>query len=396
MSSQTKPTAHATRSYDFETVVSRAGSDSQKWQRYRDRDVLPMWVADMDFRCAPEIQEALESRLAEGVFGYAGPQPSTVAAVVEAMERAFGWTIQPEWLVWLPGLVRGLNLACRAVGEPGDAVLTLTPVYGPFLSAPVHADRHLLGVPVLPADGGWEIDWPGLESAITARTRLLLLCHPHNPIGRVWRRAELERLADFSLRHNLIVCSDEIHCELILDELNHTPWATLSPEIADRSITLMSPSKTFNTAGLACGVAIIPDPRLRVAFKRAGAGILAEVSCFGFTAFEAAYRKGEPWRRALLNQLRANRDRLLDFVRADLPGVTATRVEATYLAWLDISRLGLPDPVNHFEQHGIGLSGGREFGDPDHVRLNFACPPTTLEEGLRRLKRAVEAAPGRA
>ncbi|MEZ5278755.1 MAG: PatB family C-S lyase [Opitutaceae bacterium] len=378
--------------YDFESVVDRSHSDSQKWQRYRGRDILPMWVADMDFKCAPEIQEALAARLSEGVFGYAGPTPSTIEAAVEAMDRKFEWAIQPEWLVWLPGLVRGLNLACRAVGQPGDSVLTMTPVYGPFLTSPLHADRKRIDVPVLKAGDAWQIDWEALEAAVDTRTRLLLLCNPHNPIGRVYRRNELERLADFSLRHDLIVCSDEIHCELILDPLEHIPWPTLSSGIAERSITLISPSKTFNTAGLACGLAVIPDPRLRSAFKRAGAGILAEVSCFGFTCFEAAWRKGEPWRLALLDHLRANRDRLLDFVRRELPGVTANPIEATYLAWLDISPLGLRNPVTHFESHGIGLSGGREFGGADQVRLNFACPTTTLEQGLQRLKNGVEAA----
>lgn len=378
--------------FDFETAIDRRHSDSQKWMRYLERDVLPMWVADMDFACAPAIQEALERRLREGVFGYAGPTRSTVEAVLEAMESRFNWRIEPEWLVWLPGLVRGLNLACRAIGSRGDSVATLTPVYSPFLSAPRHADRNLIEVPVLQNGDRWEIDWDQLEASFTARTGLFMLCNPHNPLGRVYRRDELERLADLCLRHGLIICSDEIHCDLILDPITHTPLATLSPKIARQSITLMSPSKTFNTAGIACGFAIIPNARTRAAFNRAGAGILAEVSCFGFTACEAAYRQGESWRLALLDQLRANRDRILDFVRDELPGVETTPIEATYLAWLKVSKLGLADPVAHFEEHGIGLSGGREFGDSDYVRLNFACPRDTLERGLACLKRGVEAA----
>ncbi len=378
--------------FDFETTIDRRHSDSQKWMRYQGRDVLPMWVADMDFACAPAIQEALERRLREGVFGYAGPTQSTVEAVLEAMESRFNWRIEPEWLVWLPGLVRGLNLACRAIGSRGDSVATMTPVYSPFLSAPRHADRDLVGIPVLQKGDRWEIDWDHLEASFTAQTGLFMLCNPHNPLGRVYRRDELERLADLCLRHDLIICSDEIHCDLILDPITHTPLATLSPEIARQSITLMSPTKTFNTAGIACGFAIIPDLRTRSAFKRAGAGILAEVSCFGFTACEAAYRHGEPWRLALLDQLRANRDRILEFVQDELPGVETTPIEATYLAWLKVSKLGLDDPVAHFEEHGIGLSGGVEFGDSDYVRLNFACPRDTLEQGLACLKRGVEAA----
>ena len=219
-----------------------------------------------------------------------------------------------------------------------------------------------------------------------------MVCNPHNPIGRVYRREELERIAEICIRHDLVVCSDEIHCELILDPIDHVPLATLSPEIARRSITLISPSRTFNTAGLACGVAIIPDPRIRKTYRKAGNGLLAEVSCFGYSAFESAYRKGEPWRLALLDQLRANRDRLIAFAQSELPGVETTPIEASYLAWLNIKALDIPDPVAHFEAHGIGLSGGREFGDPDYVRLNFACPPQFLEEGLQRFKRGVEAA----
>jgi len=381
-------------SFDFKTVTDRSHSDSVKWQRYRDRDILPMWIADMDFKCAPAVQEALETRLGEGVFGYASPTPSTIEAAVEAMERKYAWQIQPEWLVWLPGLVRGLNLACRAIPAEGDSILTLTPVYGPFLSAPRNAKRELTRIPMIRDGAGWAIDWNALEAAITDRTRLWLFCSPHNPIGRVYRRDELERIAELCLGHDIVICSDEIHCEMILDPIPHIPLATLSPEIAQRSITLISPSKTFNTAGLACGVAVIPNARMRMAYQSASNGLLADVSCLGYTAFESAYRHGESWRLALLDQLRANRDRVLEFVQTDLPGVETTPIEASYLAWLNISKLGLQDPVAHFEAYGIGLSGGREFGDGDHLRLNFACPPQTLEEGLRRLKQGVEAAPG--
>ena len=281
-------------SFDFETVADRSHTDSQKWQRYLGRDILPMWVADMDFKCAPAIQEALATRLQDGIFGYAGPTASTIEAVVEAMDRKYGWTIEPEWLVWLPGLVRGLNLACRAVPAEGESILTLTPIYGPFLSAPRYAHRELIELPVVRDGPGWAIDWEALEAAIADHTRLWMLCNPHNPIGRVYRREELERIAELCLRHDLVICSDEIHCELILDPIDHIPLATLSPEMARRSITLMSPSKAFNTAGLACGVAIIPDPRIRSAYRQAGNGILAEVSCFGYAAFEPPTAAANP------------------------------------------------------------------------------------------------------
>jgi cysteine-S-conjugate beta-lyase len=221
-----------------------------------------------------------------------------------------------------------------------------------------------------------------------------LLCHPHNPVGRVWRRAELERIANFCVRHDLIVCSDEIHCDLILDDLPHIPAATLDPAIAARTITLLAPSKTYNIAGLGCSYAVIPDPKLRAAFRHTGSGVLAEVNNFGYVACEAAYRFAEPWRQAVLQRLRANRDLLLDAVRSGaLPGITTTPIEATYLAWLNVEALQLDDPVAFFEAAGVGLSGGAAFGDPRYVRLNFACPEALLREALARMSRALTARP---
>jgi len=377
-------------SYDFSSITSRHGTDSQKWQKYRGRNVLPMWVADMDFQTAPEVVAALHTRAEDGVFGYSRPADSTIEAVLDYARRDFNWEVHPEWLVWLPGLVPGINLACRAVGQRGEAVLTLTPVYPPFLSAPRLAERRLLTVDLVLRDGSWQIDWDLLEKTVAAETRLFLLCHPHNPVGRVWRRDELERICGFCQRHDLVLCSDEIHCDLILDDLPHIPAATLSPEIAARTITLQSPSKTYNIAGLGCSYAIIPDARLRNFFKHAGFGVLAEVNNFGYTACEAAYRSGEPWRQALLERLRKNRDIVEDTVRSgDLPGISMTHIEATYLAWLNVETLGLSDSVAFFEEAGVGLSGGTAFGDPRYVRLNYGCPESTLREGLARMSAAL-------
>jgi len=235
-----------------------------------------------------------------------------------------------------------------------------------------------------------------LEAAVTPRTRLFLLCNPHNPLGRVWRRAELERLAEFCARHRLILCSDEIHCDLILDPaLPHVPAASLGADAAARTLTLMAPSKTFNVPGLGTSLAIIPDAALRRRFERAAAGIVAEVTCLGFTACEAAYRDGEPWRQALLDYLRGNRDLLLARLARDFPHITVEApVEATYLLWMNVAGLGLPAPAAHFEAHGVGLSDGAPFGSPPgrHLRLNFGCPRATLEEALRRMRAAVAAA----
>ena len=380
--------------FDFEHVPQRLNTDSQKWQKYAGRDILPLWVADMDFKSSPAIVAALQHRVAEGIYGYARPVASTVDAFVSAMAEHYGWAIDPTWIVWLPGLVAGLNLTAQAYAEPGEEVLTLTPVYPPFISGPKHSGRISTQVPLRLVAHRWEIDWVALERAVTPSTKLFFLCNPHNPIGRVWRRPELERLGEFCIRHNLILCSDEIHCGLILDDLPHIPAAALGTAIAQRTITLMAPSKTYNVPGLGTSIAIIPDATLRAKFVRASAGIMAEVNALGFTACEAAYRDSEPWRQALLQTLRSNRDLILDFVARELPGITIEApIEATYLAWLNVAALNLADPIAHFEQHGVGLSEGSFFGEPrgTHVRLNFGCPSVTLREALQRMKRAVAA-----
>jgi cystathionine beta-lyase len=384
-------------SFDFDHPPQRAGTDSQKWQKYADRDVLPMWVADMDFKSPPAIADAVRQRADHGIFGYARPVKSTVDAVVEMLRTRHGWEIQPSWIVWLPGLVVGLNVTSLAFADPGDEVLTLTPVYPPFLTAPKNSGRVSVQVPFVfnAGEQTWEIDWGALEAAVTPRTRLFFLCNPHNPLSRVWRRDELERLAEFCARHNLVLCSDEIHCDLILEpELKHVCTATLGAEIARRTITLTAPSKTYNMPGLGTSLAIIPDPTLRARFARASAGIVAEVTSLGFAACEAAYREGEPWRKELLDYLRGNRDFLVNFVRTELPGVKIVApLEATYLAWMDVSVLQIADPISHFEAHGLGLSDGAYFAarPGTHVRMNYGCPRATLVEGLMRMKRAVAA-----
>ena len=382
--------------FDFDTVIERRGTDSQKWQKYAGRDILPLWVADMDFKSSPAIISALQERVAQGVFGYARPVKSTVDAFVNAMEQRYGWHVDPAWLVWLPGLVVGLNVIAQAFAQPGEEVLTLTPIYPPFMSAPKNSVRNSVQVPLQlnTARRCWEIDWAALDRAVTSKTKIFLLCNPHNPVARVWRRDELVRIGEFCVRHNLVLCSDEIHCDLILDDLPHVPTALLGDEIARRTITLMAPSKTYNVPGLGTSIAIIPDAQLRAQFVRAPAGVVAEVTSLGFTACEAAYRDSEAWRQALLATLRGNRDFLIDYIIRELPGVVVEApIEATYLAWLNVSALNLPDPIAHFEKHGVGLSDGSFFGSPRgrHVRINFGCPRITLTEALVRMKHALAA-----
>ena len=373
----------------FDHPPDRRGSDSIKWSKYAGRDILPLWVADMDFSAPPAVIATLQQRMEHGVFGYGGPWPTLTESVLAHLESEYNWHIAPEWIVWLPGLVTGLNVACRAVD--GD-VLTATPIYPPFLSAPKFSGRRLQRCALAQIDGDWQWDKLALKSALTATTRLFLLCHPHNPVGRCWNRDELLDLAAFAEENDLVVCSDEIHCGLILDaDKRHIPFASLSPAAAKRSITLMAPSKTYNVPGLGCAFAVIPDPVLRHRFEHAMHGIVPHVNVLGLAACEAAYRDCGDWHEALIAYLAANRDRVFVAVNGE-KGVKMSRVEATYLAWIDVRGLGLDSPAAHFEAHGLGLSDGQDFGAPGWLRLNFGCPRSTLEEALRRFQLACRAA----
>lgn len=375
-------------SFNFDAVIERRGGDSIKWNKYAGSEVLPMWVADMDFAAPPAILQAVQERLAQGCLGYAAPRPELSEAVLAYLQRQYAWSVEAEWLVWLPGLVTGLNLACRAVD--GDAI-TATPVYPPFLFAPGFAGRALTRVPLQLREGRWSWDFAALQAALTPTTRLLLLCHPHNPVGRAWDDAELAALAEFCRRHELIVCSDEIHCDLILDAgRGHQPLAALNADIAQRCITLMAPSKTYNIPGLGCSFAVIPEASLRERVRRAMRGIVPDVNVLGLTAAQAAYSHCDAWREALLDVLRANRGRLEAAV-AGMPGLSMTHVEATYLAWIDARGLRAANPQKFFEAAGVGLSDGCDFGLPGWVRLNFGCPPRLLETALERMLQACAA-----
>lgn len=375
--------------FDFDTPVERRGSDSFKWGRYAGRDVLPLWVADMDFAAPPAVLEALRQRVDHGVFGYGGATPEVTGSVLQALDRDYGWQVQAEWLVWLPGLVTGLNVACRGLAEPGETVLSAVPVYPPFLSAPALSERRLATVPLHCQEGRWCWDFAALEAALQAdpRPSLLLLCHPHNPVGRAWSRSELETVAELCGRYDVLVCSDEIHADLQLEPgARHLPFACLDAEAARRSVTLMAPSKTYNIPGLSCAFAVIPDSAIRRRFTRAMAGIVPHVNVLGLAACGAAYAHGEPWREALLAYLRQNRERVVQAV-AGWPGLEMVAPEATYLAWIDARNSGLEEPARAFEAAGVGLSDGREFGAPGFVRLNFGCPGATLEAALERMER---------
>ncbi len=379
-------------SFDFDAVYDRRDSDSLKWGRYRGRDVIPMWVADMDFRSPEPILEALRTRVEHGIFGYASPPAELVQVVVERMRRMYAWEIEPSWIVWLPGVVPALNVVCQACGQADDEVVTFTPVYPPFLSAPPRGGKTLRTIPLRRETGRYTFDFEKLEREISARTKILLLCNPHNPVGRRYERWEMERIAQVCVAHEIVVCSDEIHCDLILDGGPHIPAATLGPEVSARTITLMAPSKTFNIPGLNSAFAIIENPELRTKFKRTREGTVPGTNLLGFAACLAAYRDGEPWRRALIDYLRGNEEMVRQFVGDEVAGLSMDEVQATYLAWIDTRPLGLPRPARFFEKFGVALSEGKEFQGEGFVRLNFACPRSILAEALGRLRRAVQSA----
>lgn len=377
-------------SFDFDTVPDRRNTDSLKWRRYHDRDVIPMWVADMDFQAPPCVLEALHARVEHGVFGYAAPPRELVEVVVARMARMYQWQIEPAWIVWLPGLVSALNIACRAYGDDGDDVLTFTPAYPPFLAAPGFSRRQLKTAALRREGNLWTFDLERFESELSARSRVLLLCNPHNPVGRRYEPNELRAVAEICLKHNVVICSDEIHCDLVLDGGPHIPTATLSEEIAAQTITLMAPSKTFNVPGLGCAFAIIPNTELRKAFKQAREGIVPHTNALGFAACLAAYRDGEPWRAALIDYLRRNSNIVHQTINEEIPGLSMDPVQATYLAWIDTRELNLSEPTKFFEQAGVGLSDGADFHGPGCMRLNFGCTEKTLREGLARMKCAVD------
>jgi cysteine-S-conjugate beta-lyase len=381
--------------HGFDKLLDRRNSDSLKWRKY-GADVLPMWVADMDFRSPEPVVQALRERIEQGVFGYPlEPLPEQLESVTGYLLQHHGWRVEPEALVLLPGLIPGFNAACRAVTQPGDGVLVQVPTYPPLLQCPknigLSRDEALL---VRGPSGAYEPDWDSFQAAIHARSRVLLLSNPHNPLGRVFRREELARMAEACLRHGLTIVSDEVHCDLVFRGHQHLCMAMLSPEVEARTITLMSPSKTFNLAGLKMAFAVIPNAELRERFLAARVDMLASPNILGGVAMQAAYREGGPWLRELREYLEANRDFLGDFARRYLPGVRMTVPEGTYLAWLDCREAGLEEnPTAFFLRHArVALSPGESFGRGGEgcVRLNFGCPRELLSEGLERMRQALE------
>jgi cystathionine beta-lyase len=380
--------------YDFDRVIDRRSTESNKWHKFPP-DVLPLWVADMDFPSPEPVIRALRERVEHGFFGYGVEQPEFHEVTCDRLLKRYGWKVPPEALVLLPGVIAGFNMAARAVAGPGDGILMQLPVYPPILRLPDNVKMSRDGADLVRgADGRYTIDLEAVERAITARTRMFLLCNPHNPVGRVFTREELARLAAICLQHGLVICADEIHGELVYPGHQHVPIASLDPEIEARTITLMAPSKTFNLAGLRCAVAVIPNQALREKFVASRMDMVQTPNVLGYTAMLAAYRDGQPWLDELLRYLESNRDFLVKHVRANFPGIEVGVPEATYLAWLDCRGAGIPnnDPFTFFlERAKVSFNDGATFGrgGQGFVRLNFGCPRSLLTEGLERMGKAL-------
>jgi cystathionine beta-lyase len=399
---------------DFDSILPRRGSGCIKFDRRPDLD--PFWVADMDFASAPPILEALHRRVDHGVFGYAQAHAGLNDAILDYLRERRNALVPLDHIVHLGGLVPALSLACRAFCKPGDAVMTCTPVYPPFLAVHHDASIELITVDHVIADeiltwnpeetdgpastfeshasAVWTFDWQAMEQAVTPDTRVFLLCNPQNPLGRVFSHHEILRLAEFCEAHDLVLVSDEIHCDLILDEAAtpHFSALNLPAGLAARSITLLSPSKTWNIAGLGYAFAVIPDDSLRRRFTQARGHTLAEINALAYHAAEAAYRHGEPWRQELLAYLTRNRNSLVEFIRDRCPELSILPGDATYLAWIHAGNLGVPNPALHFEKQAkLFLSDGAYFGWPQYVRFNFGCPHPTMIDALERMARTCSA-----
>lgn len=394
--------------YDFDRGIERRNTGSVKWDQatetFGSEDVLPMWIADMDFPIARPITEALVRRAQHECYGYSCPTPSTIEAITERLWRKYRWKVDPDWLLFTPGVVPALHAAVRSFTSPGDEVVLQSPVYYPFWSA-VRENGCQVAINRLQWNGAkYEMDIAGLnglfQPAVSgmshgpSRTRMIILCNPHNPVGRVWTRDELQAVGEIALAHDAVVVSDEIHCELMLNGARHVPFATLSPEFEQNSVTCMAPSKTFNLAGLATSFIIVPNPKLRAAMQRRISGSAGNVTPFGYVALEAAFRDGDDWLTQVLHYIEGNVTFVQLFIRDHMPQVKVTPIEGTYLMWLDFRALGMTTPqLSDFlrGQAKVGLDEGYVFGPGGEgfARMNIACPRSTLQEGLNRIAGAL-------
>ncbi len=383
-----------TRRFDFESKLDRKWVSSQKWQRFEQSDVLPMWVADMDFAAPPCVQDTLADVVQSRALGYGEPSEGLKEAFINWCQQHYGWCPEREWLVWLPGVVPGVHQAVEAWLKPEDGIAVHTPVYPPLRALAGLRNRpgQLLEMPAPKPGTDWALKAEHLAADLNDQTRAFVLCNPQNPTGRVYSHEELRSIAETARQRDLLVISDEIWADLILDRsLNHIPFASLGEDAAKRSITLMSASKTFNVAGLSCAVAIIPDQKLRDSFRRSRRGLGGEPGYLGLLAADSAWRDGGHWRKALIARLNRNLDIVMDWLSVT-PGMVAPRPQATFVVWIDARDSRLGSPAQAFLNGGVALSDGADFGMPGFARLNIGCPEGQLREALHRMSQVLERA----
>lgn len=388
------------KQYNFDEVTDRRGTNSVKYDNLKELcgrdDVLPLWVADMDFRTPDFIIAALRKRLEHEVLGYTFASDSYYNSIIEWVHYKHNWAIRREWISYIPGIVKGIGFAIRCFTRPGDKVIIQPPVYHPFRIVPESMGREVVYNPLRTADGIYEMDFEQLEAVIDSRCKMLILCNPHNPGGIVWKKETLVRLAEICSRHNLLVISDEIHSEMAYPQFTHHPFATVSDEAARCSITFMAPSKTFNIAGIVTSYSIIPDDDIRKTFYDfLAAGELGDGTIFAYTATEAAYTYGAEWLQQMRMYVVGNVRFVDDFLKRELPAIKAYPPQASFLVWLDCRALGLSQTelVSLFlDKAGLLLNDGSMFGPggEGYMRLNVGCPRSILASALNSLKTAVK------
>ncbi|WP_336759118.1 MalY/PatB family protein [Paenibacillus sp. USHLN196] len=380
----------------FDQSINRISTGSEKWDALEDifgaADALPMWVADMDFAAPPSVIQALQTRMEHGIFGYTVRTGAYHAAVAGWMERRHNWKINDDWIVFTPGIVPALSIAVQRFTDPGDAVVIQTPVYAPFYEVVRGQGRELITNPLIENDGHYSMDLEQLESSLkTGRVKMLILCSPHNPVGRVWTREELEGLTSLCLQYNVLIVSDEIHADLVHQRGAHTPLTLISDAVSDLSIICTAPSKTFNIPGLSTSNIIIPNAKLRESFAQGVKTMgLASISTLGAVATEAAYNGAESWLDECLAYIRGNMEYVQQYVTEHMPQIKMHLPEATYLLWMDFRELNIPHAQlcnMLLHEAGLAFNDGSFFGTEGtgFMRINVACPRSTVEEAMRRL-----------
>ena len=375
--------------HNFDQIIPRKDTHSTKWLKFSDEDVLPMWIADMDFACPSVITNAMTQRIDQGIFGYTDTPSDLTEVFVRKVYENTEWKIQDDWVVWIPGGVVGLNVSCKTVLAPGEMAMVPSPIYAPFTEAPENMERGFVKNYLVDTKGRLEFDLEAIETILTEDTKLFFLCNPHNPGGTVFSKQEIEKISSICEERKIIVCSDEIHSDLILEEgLKHVPFASLNKYNEEHSITIMGPCKTYNLAGFPIAAAIIPNEELRDDFVRNTKGIVAHIDSIAFVAAEAAYSKGDIWHSELLDYLKFNRKILSERINK-IEGISLKGPEAGFLAWIDCRNSEISNPAEFFiNEAKVGVHDGAWFGNKDYVRLNFGCPSSLLEDAISRIEKA--------